>query len=126
MTTACRKPAVPLEDCQREYGTVTRSPPPSTKIRVYRAVVVSILLYLAEIWVLYRKQIRLLERFHQRCLPSILGIKRQDSASNKEVLKRASLSSIESILLHVQLRWDGHITGLEVVRMPKAIFISEL
>ena len=28
MTTACRKPAVPLEDCQREYGTVTRSPPP--------------------------------------------------------------------------------------------------
>ena len=47
----------------------------STKLQVYRAVVVPNLLYGAETWVLYRKQIRLLERFHQRCLRSILGIK---------------------------------------------------
>ena len=46
----------------------------STKLQVYRAVVVTTLLYGAETWVLYRKQIRLLERFHQRCLRSILGI----------------------------------------------------
>ena len=36
----------------------------STKIQVNRAVVVPTLLYGAETWVLYRKQIRLLERFH--------------------------------------------------------------
>ncbi|WP_293703670.1 hypothetical protein, partial [Thiolapillus sp.] len=36
----------------------------STKIQVYRAVVVPTLLYGAETWVLYRKQIRLLEQFH--------------------------------------------------------------
>ena len=47
----------------------------STKIQVYRTVVVPTLLYGAETWVLYRKQIRLLERFHQRCLRSILCIK---------------------------------------------------
>ena len=46
-----------------------------TKLQVYRAVVVTTLLYGAETWVLYRKQIRLLERFHQRCPRSILGIK---------------------------------------------------
>ena len=28
LTTACPKPAVPLEDCQREYGRVTRSASP--------------------------------------------------------------------------------------------------
>ena len=50
----------------------------STKLRVYRAVVVPNLLYGAETWVLYRKQIRLLERFGLRCLHSIFGIKRQD------------------------------------------------
>ena len=69
----------------------------STKIQVYRAVVVTTLLYGAETWVLYRKQIGLLERFHQRCLRSILGIKWQDHMSNEEVLKTASLPSIESI-----------------------------
>ena len=76
----------------------------STKIQVYRAVVVPILLYGAETWVLYRKDIRLLGRFYQRCLRSILGIKWQDHVSNKEVLKRASLPSVESVLLRLQLR----------------------
>ena len=74
----------------------------STKIQVCRAVVPT-LLYGAEAWVLYWKQIRLLERFHQCCFRSILGIKWQDHVSNVEVLKRASLPSIESILLQVQL-----------------------
>ena len=40
----------------------------STKIQIYRAVIIPTLLYGAETWVLYWKQIRLLEQFHQRCL----------------------------------------------------------
>ena len=79
-----------------------------------------------ETWVLYRKQIRLLERFHQRYLRYILGIKWHDHVSNEKVLKRASLPSIESILLQVQLRWAGHVTRMEDIRMPKAVFFSEL
>ena len=94
----------------------------STKLQVYRAVVVTTLLYGADSWVLYRKQIRLLEQFHQRCLCSILGIKWQDHVSNEEVIKRASLPSIEPILLQVQLRWAGHVTRTEDVRMLKAVF----
>ena len=45
----------------------------STKL--YKAVFVTTLLYGAETWVLYRKQTRLLEWFHQCHLHSILGIK---------------------------------------------------
>ena len=89
----------------------------STKIQVYWAVDVPTLLYGAETWVLYLKQIRLLERFHQRCLRSILGIKWQDHVSNEEVLKRASLPSIDSILF---------LAKREDVRIPKAVFFSEL
>ena len=88
----------------------------STKIQVYRAFVVPIHLNGAETRVLYRKQIRLLERFLQRCLRSILGIKWQDHVSNAEVLYS---------LLQVQLRWAGHVTRMEDVRMPKAVFFSE-
>ena len=96
------------------------------KLQVYRAVVVSTFLYGAETWVLYRKQIRLLERLHQSCLRSILGIKWQDHVSNEKVLKRTSLPSMESISLQVQLRWAGHVTRMEDVRVPKVVFLSEL
>ena len=98
----------------------------STKIKVYRVIIVPTLLHSAKTWVLYRKPIRLLERFHQRCLRSILSIKWQDHVSNEEVLKRASLPSIESILLQVQLRWVGHVTRVEDVHMPKTVFFSKL
>ena len=32
----------------------------------------------------------------------------------------------EPILLQVQLRWAGHVTKIKGVRMPKAVFFSEL
>ena len=98
----------------------------STKVQVYRAVVVPTLMYSAETWVLYQKQIRLLEQFQQCCLHSIHGIKWQDHVSNEEVLKRASLPSIESILLEVQLCQACQVTRMEDVCMPKAVFFSEL
>ena len=59
-------------------------------------------------------------------LLSILCIKWQDHVSNEEVLKRASLPSIESLLLQVRLRWAGHASRIEDTNMPKAVFFSEL
>ena len=129
LTTACPKPTVPLEDCRRDYGKVTRSaslrrsrytgpssfPPSCTVQRPGFSVGGR-----SDYWSGFT------ERFHQRCLRSILGIKWQDQVSSEEVLKRASLPSIQSILLQVQLRWAGHITRMEDIRMPKAVFLSKL
>ena len=98
----------------------------TTKIKVYRAVVISTLVYGAETWTLYRRQVRLLERFHQRCLRSILNIKWHDYVSNEDVLEKAELPSIESILLKQQLRWAGHVARMEDSRMPKAVLFGEL
>ena len=46
--------------------------------------------------------------------------------SNEEVLNRASLPSLESILLQVQLGWAGHVTRMANIHMPKAVFFSKL
>ncbi|KAK2562750.1 hypothetical protein P5673_014468 [Acropora cervicornis] len=93
----------------------------TTKIKVYRAVVISTLIYGAETWTLYRTQVRLLERFHQRCLRSILNIKWHNYVSNEDVLE-----SVASILLKQQLRWAGHVARMEDSRMPKAVLFGEL
>ena len=79
-----------------------------TKFQVYRPSSFPPFLYGAEALVLCRKQIRLLDRFYQRCLRSILGIKWQDHVLNEEVLKRASLPSIQSILLQVSQGWKTY------------------
>ena len=75
---------------------------------------------------LYHKQLRRLEQFHQRCLWSILGIKWQDYISNEEVLTKAHIPSLESIILQLQLGWAGHVAKMDDTRITKAVLFGEL
>ena len=86
-----------------------------TKIAVYNAVVISIILYDCETWVPYCCHIRLLESFHIRRLQLILGLCWWHKVTHSEVRHRAGNPSIESMLLHRKLRWLGH-----VIRMPQS------
>jgi len=46
----------------------------SSKVAVYDAMCVSVLLYGSEAWTLYRRHVKALEAFHIKCLQGILGI----------------------------------------------------
>lgn len=98
----------------------------STKLKVYKTVVLTSLLYGCETWTLYRKHIKLLERFHMRSLRSILCIRWQDRITNLEVLDRAESTSIEAMILKAQLRWTGHVIRMEPHRIPRQLFYGEL
>lgn len=98
----------------------------STKLSVYRALVLPILLYASETWCLYKGDIRLLDTFHLRCLRSILHVKWQDRIPNTEILRRCKVSGMEALLMKGQLRWCGHVWRMEDCRLPKAVFYSEL
>ena len=80
-----------------------------TKIFVYYAVVISTVLYGCETWVPYRLHIRLLESFHIRRLQLILGLRWWHKVNHSEIISRAGIPSIESMLLHRQLSWLGHV-----------------
>ena len=97
-----------------------------TKIHVYRAVVLTTLLYGSETWVTYHSHIRLLERFHQRCLRTILNLHWSDFITNVEVLEQAKVSSIEAMILKYQLQWAGHVSRMEDHRLPKMVMFGEL
>ncbi|KAK7111076.1 hypothetical protein V1264_014854 [Littorina saxatilis] len=80
-----------------------------TKLKVYRAVVLPTLLYACETWTVYQRHARKLNHhFHTTSLRKILGIKWQDKVPDTEVLARADLPSITTILMQSQLRWAGH------------------
>lgn len=77
----------------------------NTKMQVYRAGVLSTLLYSSEAWTTYATQEERLNSFHLRCLRHILGIRGQDLVPNTEVLERAGLPSIFALLAQCRLRY---------------------
>ena len=97
-----------------------------TKIAVYKAIILPILLYATETWCLYKGDIKRLDSFHMKCLRSILRVRWQDRVSNSEVLQRTKLSGIESMLIKGQLRWCGHLVRMSDSRLPKSVFYSQL
>lgn len=97
-----------------------------TKLAVYRAIILPLLLYASETWCLYKGDIRRLDVFHMKCLRAILRLKWQDRVSNSEVLRRTKMTGMESLLMKCQLRWSGHLVRMDSSRLPKSVFYSEL
>ena len=62
------------------------------------AVVLTALLYACESWPVYSRHARKLNHFHTKCLRIILSIKWQDTVPDTEVLTRAGIPSIHTLL----------------------------
>ena len=69
-----------------------------TKLKVYRSVVLPTLLYACETWTVYQRHAKRLNHFHTSCLRKLLKIKWQDRIPDTEVLKRAGMQSIHTLL----------------------------
>jgi len=97
-----------------------------TKVSVYKAVCLSILLYGSESWVLYRRHLNKLEAFHTSSLQRILGVKWWHKVPHTEIRNRACIDPIETILSQRQLRWLGHTIRMPANSLPRKILYSEL
>ncbi|KAJ7406292.1 hypothetical protein WISP_134706 [Willisornis vidua] len=98
----------------------------STKISVYRAIILSPLIHGSESWVIYHHHLRLLKCFHQCCLSVMLNIPWSDYVTNVSVLEQTGVTSIKAMLLRMQLCWAGHISRMEDHRFPKIVLYGEL
>jgi hypothetical protein len=85
------------------------------KLKIYNAVVLSILLYGSESWSLTRSDIGKLETFQMYCLRNILGVSRIQRMPNTQIrMLCENQPTVESIIRRNRLRWLGHIA-----RMPR-------
>lgn len=98
----------------------------ATKVMIYRACILSTLLYGSECWSTYMRQEHQLNTFHMRCLRRILGVTWRDHVPNQEILDRADIPSMYSILSQRRLRWVGHVSRMQDSRIPKNILYGEL
>ena len=97
-----------------------------TKLKVYKTVVLPTLLYACETWTVYQRHAKRLNYFHISCLRKLLKIKWQDSIPDTEVLKRAGMQSVHTLLKLAQLRWAGHVTRMPEERLSKKSLYVEL
>ena len=95
-----------------------------TKLKVYMAVVLTDLLYACESWTVNSRHARKLNHFHTKCLRIILSIKWQDMVPDTEVLIRAGIPSIHTLLQKAQVRWAGHVTRMPDDCLPTQILFS--
>ena len=92
-----------------------------TKLKVYKAVVLPTLLYACETWKVYQRHAKKLNHFHLSCLRKLLKIRWQDKIPDTEVLKKAKMQSVHTLLKLAQLRWTGHVSRMPDERLPKKV-----
>ena len=84
------------------------------------------LLYVCEAWTVYRRHEKQLQQFHTRCLRRILNIRWNDFVLDTEVLERANLPSVITMMRKAQIRWAGHVSRMADSRIPKQLFYGQL
>lgn len=97
-----------------------------TKLKVYKAVIIPTLLYGSESWTVYSRHANKLNHFHTVKLRKLMNIKWYDHIPDSEVLTKANLPSIHSLLHKSQLRWAGHVVRMSDNRLPKQLLYGEL
>ena len=124
LTTACSKPAVPLKTVKESMAeplapSLHKAPGIQGRHRSHPPVLCRDLGSLSEA-----------DQTTGAVSPTLLALHPWHQMAKSCVERRSPqethLPSIGSILLQVQQLWAGHVTRMEDVRMPRAVFFSEL
>ena len=93
----------------------------ATKVRVFRTLVLSVLLYGAETWTVTQHDICKLKSFQMRCLRDILGITLWNRVRNTDIPERTGMVSVEDQLKQRRLQWFGHVWRMPTSRPQRQL-----
>ena len=94
----------------------------STKMHVYRACVLSVLLFGSEAWTPTWLTVKALEKFHMICLRKISGrglrFQREHFVSNDKFRAWLQVPTVKELVRQARVRWLGHVGD---ARLPKKL-----
>ena len=97
-----------------------------TKMRIFRAGVLSRLLYGAECWVITSADMDRLEAFQSSCLRRILRVSYMKHRSNEWVRMQCGQPLLEEIIRQRRMRWLGHVQRMDGERYPRCMLWGRL
>ena len=98
----------------------------SVEMRLFQCIVMSVLLYSGDTWVVLKQHISCLADFQMKCLRCICGISLRDHVPNVDLLNRCNTLSMESQLQGKRLRWLGHVFRMPNGRLPKKLLFGQV
>ena len=98
----------------------------STKYRLFKAVILPVLLFESESWAPLNHHLQRLNTFVNQCLQTILGFSLFDKIKNTQIRNCENIERIETLLRRKRLRWLGHVQKMENSRLPKQLVVSKI
>ncbi|CAF4543326.1 unnamed protein product, partial [Didymodactylos carnosus] len=95
--------------------------PLKTKMQLYRANVIAVLIYSSETWQLTKQQQEKINSFDYICLRKILKINWTHKVSNAEIRERVKLPAVVQTMKKQRLRWFWHLIRMDRDRLAKQI-----
>jgi len=101
------------------------------KIKIYRTIILPVLLYGCETWSLTLREERRLRVFENRVLRKVFGPKRDEVTGewrklhNEELNDLYSLPNIVRVLKSRQMRWAGHVARMGKDRGVQRVLVGE-
>ena len=87
------------------------------KCKLYRALVLSVVLYSSEIWDMNKSKQRKFESFQTSCLRKIPCFSYMEKETNEEVLARSRMATLSAMIMIKRLKWFGHVLRMNDDRL---------
>ena len=97
-----------------------------TKIRLFKVLILPVLLYGSESWAPLSHQVQRLNTFVNLCLRNIFGLTLLDKTRNTDLRHRVGIDRVETMLQRRRLRWLDHVQRMDNSRLPKKISGSKI
>ena len=95
-------------------------------MRLFKAVILSTLLYGSKTWAPTITHIKHLQCFIMRCVRVILGVTKWDKKRNTSLRVTAGFERVEVMPVRRRLRWLGHVARMDETRIPKSLLTCKL
>ena len=92
------------------------------KCNLYKALVLSAVLYSSETWTLSKLMEKKLESFHCGCLRRILRVSYLEKATNDEIMSRSRMPQLSTMIMLKRIKWCGHIQRMDPGRLARSAF----
>ena len=93
-----------------------------TKMQIYRACVLSTLLYGAECWTLKPTDEGRLDAFDMRCQRKILKIRWSQHIRNLDIRIKTNQPQLTKTIRKRRMQWFGHIQRMNASRLPLRLY----